>query len=462
MSKDLLDIRSSFAMADSASQEAVANSQAREDQTAVTTIATESTDAIKEPEKNGETNIDNATASPKAEDVNGKSNGKSTEEDPPNKSVEKLSNSKNGTAASRHRNGATRGAYIQGRNFKNKTGNKFDPSSAKETDDPVEIRKQVEFYFSDSNLPTDKFLFDTVGGSENKAVPIKTIHNFKRMRRFQPFSAVVAALKESSTLNVVEDDTAIQRKIPLSEETGSTQPEIQKVFENEAMSRSVYVKGFGKEESSSQFDIEAWFSKFGATNQVRLRRTFEASFKGSVFVEFDSEETAKEFLAIDPAPQYDGRDLIIKSKKQYCDEKVNQINSGAVRAEEPDERDWNARRDLDRKRGFPPLHKDGRSGRGRGYGRGGNRGRDSRRQGSRNDEPRDGKRQNDDKEDEPDTAITEKAPAVKQTEDSTETKKREREEDDESAAPAEKKTAIESEMTGGPQPVMVEAASAES
>ena len=445
-------------MADSASQEVAATSEAREDQTPAATTATESADAVKEPEKNNNSATDDATASPKVDDVNDKSNGKSTEEEATNKSAEKTSKSKIDTAAPKQSNGANRGAHHHGKNFKNKPGNKFDPSSAKETDDPTEIRKQVEFYFSDSNLPTDKFLYETVGGSENKAVPIKTIHNFKRMRRFQPFSAVVAALKESSTLNVVEDDTAIQRKIPLSE-NGSTQPEIQKVFENEAMSRSVYVKGFGREESSSQFDIEAWFSKFGATNQVRLRRTTDASFKGSVFVEFDSEETAKKFLAIDPAPQYDGRNLLIKSKKQYCDEKVDLINSGAMRPGEPDERDWNARRDLDRKRGFPPLHKDGR--RGRGQGRGGNRGRDSRRHGSRNDETRDEKTQKDDKKDEPDTTA-EEAPAVKQTEESAGTKKREREEDDESEAPTEKKTAIESEMTGEPQPVTVEKTPGES
>jgi len=55
---------------------------------------------------------------------------------------------------------------------------KFDPSAQEETDDPVEIRKQVEFYFSDSNLPMDKFLLSKVGGSKNNAVPLELLHSF--------------------------------------------------------------------------------------------------------------------------------------------------------------------------------------------------------------------------------------------------------------------------------------------
>ena len=214
---------------------------------------------------------------------------------------------------------------------------------------------KVEFYFSDSNLLTDKFLFTKVEGHQNLPVPISTIHSFKRMRHYQPLSAIVDALKESTVLNVVQDDTAIKRKTPLPEGlVGKPMVEIQKVHEDKTMARSVYAKGFGDEQPSSQFDIEAFFAQHGSTNSVRLRRSFDGTFKRSVVVEFDSEETQTAFLGMDPKPKWQGNELQIKSKKQYCDDKVDDIAAGRVRpnedgySQQKGGRDW-AGRDHDRR-----------------------------------------------------------------------------------------------------------------
>lgn len=120
---------------------------------------------------------------------------------------------------------------------------KFDPSTQQPTDDPEQIRKQVEFYFSDSNLPMDKFLIGKVGGAKNNPVEISTIHSFGRMRRFQPFSAVVAALKDSEILDVTEDKY-VQRKIPIDEAAlGKSVEEGQKWVEDKALHRSIYAVG---------------------------------------------------------------------------------------------------------------------------------------------------------------------------------------------------------------------------
>lgn len=275
---------------------------------------------------------------------------------------------------------------------------KSDLTSQAESSDPVEIRKQVEFYFSDSNLLNDKFLFLKVDGPTNLPVPISVIHSFKRMRHFQPLSAVIAALKDSSTLDVVEvdEETCVQRKVPLSSDLKDMPlVDIQKVHEDAAMARSVYAKGFGDEEPGTQFDIEAFFAEFGSTNSVRLRRTPEKTFKGSVFVEFDTDETQKKFLSLDPQPKWRGKDLLIKSKKQYCDDKVDDIAAGRIRRKETspfeprgghknNDKDWRVRRDEDRAGGFKDRnqrHKGfGSAGRGRG-GRGGRSGRGGHRGG---------------------------------------------------------------------------------
>ena len=216
-------------------------------------------------------------------------------------------------------------------------------------------------------------------------IPLSLIHSFKRMRHFQPYSAIVDAMKESAILDLV-DNESVKRKIPLPVQTkGKNRYELQKIYENKTMARSVYLKGFGKEGPTTQFDIEAFFRPYGPINSVRLRRTQQKVFKGSVFVEFGSEESAKAFLLLDPKPKWNGEDLLIKSKKQYCDEKIDDINAGNIepnsshmegqqRAEnEDDDRDWRDRRADDQTRGFRDNRHGSRGGRGgrRGRGRGG-------------------------------------------------------------------------------------------
>lgn len=216
----------------------------------------------------------------------------------------------------------------------------------------------------------DKFLLSKVGGSQNRAVPLELLHSFKRMRRFQPFSAIVEALKTSEVLDLVDNETAVRRKTPLPENvTEAHDPNVVKVFEDKAMDRSIYAKGFGEEGPTTQLEIEEFFAPHGPVNAIRLRRANDKTFKGSVFVEFESEEKQKAFLALAPKPQWKGQDLIIKSKREYCDEKVRDIEAGRIkpsghrprgrggfrgrgRGRQNDNRDWRERRAEDQKRGF--------------------------------------------------------------------------------------------------------------
>lgn len=75
---------------------------------------------------------------------------------------------------------------------------------------------QVEYYFSDENLPSDAHMLMKIGGSENKPVSIKHICGFSRMRNYKPYTSVVASLKKSTTLDVVESDKALVRKVPFT------------------------------------------------------------------------------------------------------------------------------------------------------------------------------------------------------------------------------------------------------
>ncbi len=239
---------------------------------------------------------------------------------------------------------------------------------------------QIHFYFSDSNLPTDEFLFKLAGGIENKPVPLEKLHSFKRMQRFQPFEAIVQALKDSDFVELAEDDTAVRRIHPLPEDYF-------KVVHGKSAPQTVYVKGFGEETGTTQFDIEAFFDPYGPTSAVRLRRNNEKFFKGSVFVEFDTEELASAFLKLDPKPKYKDQELQIMSKTEYTEGKSEDLKAGKITSNQDDrrggkhshrdrreswdhgkrarddDRDWRDRRDEDQKRGFrDDKRRDGRGG----------------------------------------------------------------------------------------------------
>jgi lupus La protein len=107
--------------------------------------------------------------------------------------------------------------------------NKFDPTVLPPTSDADEILKQVEFYFSDANLPRDKFLWELTQTDPKKEgwVPIKHIASFKRMQRFRPIESIATALRASKELLQVNDDgTAIRRRVPLVKPTDEKWSEI--------------------------------------------------------------------------------------------------------------------------------------------------------------------------------------------------------------------------------------------
>lgn len=265
-----------------------------------------------------------------------------------------------------------------------------------ESNDPDEIRRQVEFYFSDSNLPIDAYLLNETGGHKNRPVPLKVIHNFKRMRHFQPYQLVRDAIAESKFLNLDERDE-ITRKKPLNEKFTDDANANRALVHSSSMPRSIYAKGFGEESKTTALDIEAFFEPYGPINSVRLRRKDDGEFKGSVFVEFEDEETQQKFMELDPKPQWDGKDLEIMSKQEYVDVKHEGILEGTVQPksqeeyrhrgndrrsnkEHFDKDDWKSRRNRDQ--GDDRRHgRGGRDDRGRGRGRGDRGGRGGRGRG---------------------------------------------------------------------------------
>lgn len=145
------------------------------------------------------------------------------------------------------------------------------------------IRKQTEFYFSDSNYRRDSFLRAAAENDPEGFVPIATLLTFNKLKQLTTDANAVAAAVEASDEVVLSDDRlSIRRKVPLPEEDLSKQ-------------RSVYVKGFDPEDPDATIDgIQEFFSRYGRVLYVRLRRDHETKqFKGSCFVEYEDREKAE-------------------------------------------------------------------------------------------------------------------------------------------------------------------------
>ncbi|KAG8215113.1 hypothetical protein J3R82DRAFT_8564 [Butyriboletus roseoflavus] len=178
----------------------------------------------------------------------------------------------------------------------------------------VAARKQVEFYFADSNLPYDKFMWTLHTANADHWVPIKTVSSFKRMRdhAVKGSEFILRALKTSTELEVDDKGENVRRATELQK------PKDQ--FE-----RSVYAKGFGKEEPGLQQKLEAFFETYGRVNAMRMRRVDgKKEFKGSVFVEFADMASVEAFLSAEPKASWNGEELMVMSKEAYCDMKIKE------------------------------------------------------------------------------------------------------------------------------------------
>ncbi|CAK7912096.1 hypothetical protein CAAN3_13S02696 [[Candida] anglica] len=126
------------------------------------------------------------------------------------------------------------------------------------------VRKQVEFYFSDSNLSTDKFLWKIYEANDGW-VELKTLMTFGRMRQYRPEEKVIAALKASDKIVLSANDESIRRKDPL--------------------------KDFNELKTTRKRNTEQGFNSIR-----RIRTRQDKKFFGVVDVEFKTSEDTEWFL----------------------------------------------------------------------------------------------------------------------------------------------------------------------
>jgi len=74
------------------------------------------------------------------------------------------------------------------------------------------IVSQVEYYFSDANLPTDKFMQQQISRDKYGFVALSVIATFKKMKKLSTDTRVIAcALSQSSKLEISKNGTRVRR-----------------------------------------------------------------------------------------------------------------------------------------------------------------------------------------------------------------------------------------------------------
>ncbi|KAL2630536.1 hypothetical protein R1flu_015222 [Riccia fluitans] len=122
----------------------------------------------------------------------------------------------------------------------------------------AKIVKQVEFYFSDQNLPTDNYLMKFVKKDPDGFVPIPVVASFRKIKNLVKNNGIVAAALRNSTMLVVsEDGKKVRRAQPL--------PDIDL---EEVQSRTVVAENLPEDHSVES--IEQLFASVGSVKMVRI------------------------------------------------------------------------------------------------------------------------------------------------------------------------------------------------
>ncbi|PSS01185.1 La protein [Actinidia chinensis var. chinensis] len=187
------------------------------------------------------------------------------------------------------------------------------------------VIRQVEFYFSDSNLPRDKFLTKTITDSEDGMVSLALICSFSRMRSHlnlgdvkaegvsdDTVKAVAETLRNSTFLKVSEDGKKVGRTTELKSK------EVLEQLDNRTIAAAPLEYDVKLE------DVESFFSQFAKVNSVRLPRHVadKRFFCGTALIEFSTEEDVEKVLK--QSIVYAGAELELKPKKDFDAERAKQ------------------------------------------------------------------------------------------------------------------------------------------
>ncbi|KAI9921341.1 hypothetical protein PsorP6_002577 [Peronosclerospora sorghi] len=149
-----------------------------------------------------------------------------------------------------------------------------------------QIKKQVEFYFSDSNFRRDRFLREETKKHDGGYVPFSVLFTFKKLAALTVDATVLQkAISDSDIVELNEDKNALRRKNPLPETDDS--PE-----------RTIVLAGLGKAPPTVD-EIKEGLKSLNVELLYIGRKSFHRKFSGVVHVELKEKSAVQR--AVDSA-----------------------------------------------------------------------------------------------------------------------------------------------------------------
>lgn len=150
----------------------------------------------------------------------------------------------------------------------------------------ADIRKQMEFYFSDSNITKNRLMKEMVQASE--FVELDTFMGFNKISALtKNVEELRKALKHSEKLELSSDGLGVKRKVPFDET---------KLKDEQALeSCTIYVENIPRNVGHEW--VEKIFQEFGSITYISLPKFRKSGQpKGFAFVEFEEQISADRCL----------------------------------------------------------------------------------------------------------------------------------------------------------------------
>jgi len=152
------------------------------------------------------------------------------------------------------------------------------------------LREQLEFYFSDANLPNDDFMLKEIEKSEERWVQLSVFKKFKLIIKWSDkMEDLVSALETSAELEVDDKKKKVRRKNKLS------------VTKWDILKRTTVIHGFkfAKRKTNLQ-SMKEFFQTWGEVHALfprkqKRRKNKDGIPSGSVKIIWSDEPTAEQF-----------------------------------------------------------------------------------------------------------------------------------------------------------------------
>ncbi|KAI9278599.1 hypothetical protein BDA99DRAFT_567293 [Phascolomyces articulosus] len=201
-----------------------------------------------------------------------------------------------------------------------------------------EVLQGLQTIYQPDNLKKNAFFRELLEQDPERWISLKKISVIKQMKPLVngDLELLIRAIESSNDeFEVNEQKTKVRtvKALDLSEEKPQetkdgvpvpTAAQVERFGDHLSAvnKKSIYAKGFPENPEPSRKELTGLFAPFGRVMHIKYRRDDAKKFKGSVFIEFESEEVAQKVVTQNPS--FKGKELLVMLKCEYIEMKAKE------------------------------------------------------------------------------------------------------------------------------------------